>query len=123
MTWLLLESASTLVWCMSTLRFRGLPAVFSKLKRVETTKGIEPTPIDLVCHSVANAAVFLPLRLSPFDRAAALTVMLRRHGWAARFVVGVQILPFEDHAWVELDSYVISDSQDVRDIYQVLAHS
>lgn len=123
MTGLLIESAVTLMWCVPIIRFRGLPAMFSKLKKVEPTKRMKSLPIDTICRAVASAAIFLPLQLSSSERAAALTVLLRRHGWNARFVLGAQVLPPELYAWVEIEKRVIGDSLDLRDIYQVLVHS
>jgi hypothetical protein len=97
--------------------------MLSRLNEAKTTKQIEPSSILAVGHALTTAAILLPLRLSPFERSAALTIMMRRQGWEARFVIGVQVLPPEDHAWVELDGQVVNDSQDVRALYRVLVNS
>jgi hypothetical protein len=123
MTWLVIESAATLMWCVAIVRFRGLASMCSKLKRMEVSTGIQSLPIDTLCHAVASAAVFLPLQLSSSERAATLAILLRRHGWTARFVLGAQVLPPELYAWVEIDKRVIGDSSDLRAIYRVLVLS
>lgn len=123
MTWLILESAATLMWCVAILRFRGLANMFSKLERVEISNRIQSLPIDTICHAFASSAVFLPLQLSSSERAAALTILLRNHGWASRFVLGAQVLPPELYSWVEIDQRVIGDTEDLQDIYQVLVLS
>jgi transglutaminase superfamily protein len=37
------------------------------------------------------------------QRSAATTLLLRRHGWDAEMVIGAKLLPFQSHAWVEVN--------------------
>ena len=66
------------------------------------------------------ACVFYFNRVLCFQRSAALAMLLRRQGWDAQMVIGVQILPFQSHAWVEVEGQVISDKPYVCEIYKVL---
>jgi hypothetical protein len=66
------------------------------------------------------ACVFYFKRVLCLQRSAATTVLLRRHGWNAEMVIGVQLMPFQSHAWVEVQSRVVNDKPYVTEIFQVL---
>lgn len=46
--------------------------------------------------------------------------MLRRRGIPAAIVIGVQLLPFASHAWVEVDGVVVNDKARVKEAYAEL---
>ena len=50
---------------------------------------------------------------------AACVLFLRAAGWPACLILGVQQQPFVAHAWVELDTAVVTGTQD-RDMYVVM---
>lgn len=54
------------------------------------------------------------------QRSAAAASLLKKHGFAAEMVIGVQQLPFLAHAWVEVDGLVVNDKPYVPEIYSVL---
>jgi hypothetical protein len=54
------------------------------------------------------------------QRSAATTILLRRHGLASEMVIGVQILPFASHAWVEIEGDVNDDSANMMTTHQIL---
>jgi hypothetical protein len=64
----------------------------------------------------ADTVVWLPLSRTNtcLPRAAALTWVLRRHGYPARMAVGYRPSPFDAHAWVELGERVIGDHPGYR---------
>jgi hypothetical protein len=66
------------------------------------------------------ACVFYVKPVLCLQCSSAMTVQLRRHGWPAEMVVGAQMVPFEFHAWVELDGKVLTDKPYVRERYRVL---
>jgi transglutaminase superfamily protein len=66
------------------------------------------------------ACVLYFKRVLCLQRSAATTLLLRRYGWRAEMVTGVQILPFASHAWVEIEGTVVNDKPYMLDIYQVL---
>jgi hypothetical protein len=78
-----------------------------------------PQSADL-CHSMDLASVFYFKPVRCLQRAAATTILLRRHGWEAEMVIGAQVLPFKSHAWVEIDASVVNDKPYMLDLYQVL---
>jgi hypothetical protein len=63
-----------------------------------------------------DTVAWLPMSKSNscLPRAAALTWILRRYGYAARMAVGYRPSPFDAHAWVELDDRVIGDHPGYR---------
>jgi hypothetical protein len=69
--------------------------------------------LDLAC-------VFYFKEVKCLQRSAVATLLLRRHGWKAEMVLGVQLIPFKNHAWVEVDGEVVNDKPYIREMYQVL---
>ena len=54
------------------------------------------------------------------QRSSATTLLLRRYGWKAEMVIGVQLMPFKSHAWVEVEGIVVNDKPYIPNLYQVL---
>jgi hypothetical protein len=71
-------------------------------------------------HAMDLACVFYFKRVRCLQRSAATTALLRRYGWTPEMVTGAQILPYEFHAWVEIDGVVVNDKPYMHEIYQVL---
>jgi hypothetical protein len=65
------------------------------------------------------ACVFYFKRVLCLQRSAATTILLRRHGATASMMTGVQILPPEFHAWVQIGDTVVNDKPYMREIYHV----
>jgi hypothetical protein len=78
------------------------------------------TLIAKVCHAVDLACIWYWKEVLCLQRSAVTTCLLRRNGIAAQMVIGVQHLPFQAHAWVEVDGTVVNDRSYVREIYSVL---
>jgi len=66
------------------------------------------------------ACVFYFKRALCLQRSAATALLLKRFGWSAELVIGAQLLPFESHAWVEIDRRVVNDKPYITEIYQEL---
>ncbi len=75
---------------------------------------------EQLCAAMDLACVFYPKHVLCLQRSAATTVLLRRHGWSAEMVIGAQVLPFQAHAWVEVDRTVVNDRPYVTEIFQPL---
>lgn len=73
-----------------------------------------------ICHAVDLACVFYFKPVQCLQRSAAATLLLRRHGWNAQLVIGLQVLPFKSHAWVELGGTVVNDKPYMPAIYREL---
>ena len=87
---------------------------------VRHSERLLPVTSGVLCHAMDLACVFYLKRVLCLQRSAATVVLLRRHGWNAEMVTGVQILPFEAHAWVEIANDVVNDKPYMHEIYQVL---
>lgn len=88
-----------------------------KVKDIPRAAPLEPGKL---CRAMDLACIFYFKRVRCLQRSAATTCLLRRHGWDAHMVIGVQILPFRSHAWVEIDGVAVNDKHYVRDLYTVL---
>ncbi len=59
-------------------------------------------------------------RAACLQRSVVATWMLRRHGIAAEMVIGCRPLPFESHAWVEVEGRVVNDLPQYQRAFIVL---
>jgi hypothetical protein len=59
-------------------------------------------------------------RAACLQRSAVATWLLRRHGVPAELVIGYRPLPFESHAWVEVDGQVVNDLPQYKKVFKVL---
>jgi hypothetical protein len=71
-------------------------------------------------HAMDLACVFYFKRVFCLQGSAATTILLRRYGRKPEMVTGAQLLPYEFHAWVEIDGAVVNDKPYMHEIYQVL---
>jgi hypothetical protein len=99
---------------------------FERLHAIVRNKATQPRPLDErppvedLCRAVDLACVFYVKHVLCLQRSAATTLLLRRFGWSAEMLIGVQMIPFKSHAWVEIDGATVSDKPYMREIYQVL---
>jgi hypothetical protein len=119
---LVFESWLLLLYFEWILRFRA----FNALHRIvggEPVRAIASTrlvPKEKLCEAMDLACVFYPKRVLCLQRSAATAMLLRRYGWNAEMVIGAQVLPFQAHAWVEVDGAVVNDKPYVAEIFQPL---
>jgi hypothetical protein len=76
-------------------------------------------PQDIV-WSLDEACVWYVKRAACLQRSVVATWLLRRHGFAAEMVIGCRPLPFESHAWVEIDGRVVNDLPQYQRAFTVL---
>jgi Transglutaminase-like superfamily len=98
---------------------------FKRLHRIVREQNVSPDPktketCEQLCHAVDWACVFYFRRVLCLQRSAATAVLLRRHGTRAQMVLGVQMLPFLSHAWVEVEGRIVNDKPYMSEIFQVL---
>ena len=100
---------------------RGFPSLHTAL-RSALPQSADPSFLsaELLCDAVDSACVLYPKSVLCLQRSAATTMLLRRHGFGAEFVIGAKILPFKSHAWVELNGKVINDKSYISDLYREL---
>ena len=73
-----------------------------------------------LCRAVDIASIWYWKQVLCLQRSAAATCFLRRHGIAAQLVIGTQQVPFNAHAWVEVDGQVVTDKAYMHEMYVVL---
>lgn len=76
--------------------------------------------VDEVVWSVEEACVWYVKRAMCLQRSMVATWLLRRQGIAAEMVIGCRPLPFESHAWVEVDGHVVNDRPQYQRAFRVL---
>jgi hypothetical protein len=116
------ESYLQLLWVEFVLAFRDLHALHSQVRNRKVARprqGLHPT-IDVLCKAMEMSCVFYPKRVLCLQRSAATVLLLRRYGVNAQMVIGVQVLPFKSHAWVEVEGTVVNDKPYMQEIYSVL---
>ena len=81
----------------------------------------EKVTADQICHAVDLAAALYLKPARCLQRSAATACLLKKFGFPAEMVVGVQQIPFLAHAWVELDGRVVNDKPYMSEIYLELS--
>ena len=101
---------------------KDFSAIYESVRRtpLAARRAVASSP-ETICRAVDLAAVLYFRKVLCLQRSAATARLLKKHGFAAELVVGVQYVPFRAHAWVELDGLVINDKPYVSDTYAVLA--
>lgn len=103
------------------MRFRNFEAIHGAVRKQPLKEGRgRSRDVASLCRGIDLACVFYFKRVLCLQRSAATAVLLRRHGWKAEMVIGVQMLPFQSHAWVEIDGRIVNDKPYLRDRFEVL---
>jgi len=93
---------------------------FVRTRRVNQRPRHIDDPADVV-WAVDEACVWYVKRAACLQRSAVATCLLRRGGHAATLLVGYRAVPFESHAWVEVDGVVVNDRPEYQTCFRVLA--
>jgi hypothetical protein len=105
-------------WLMHFCGFQHIHAVVLERKLRPAAKVQESD--RALSYAVDLACVFYFKPVLCLQRSAATAVLMRCHGWNAEMVIGAQLLPFQSHAWVEIDGRVVNDKPYITEIFQVL---
>ena len=101
------------------------PAGFARLCAWLHRRRPSPRPsgaaAEDIVWSVDEACVWYVTRALCLQRSTVATWLLRRHGIAAHMVIGCRPLPFESHAWVEIDGRVVNDLPQYQRAFTVLS--
>lgn len=73
-----------------------------------------------LCQAVDIACIWYWKQVLCLQRSAAATCLLRHNGIPAQLVIGTQQVPFNAHAWVEVDGQVVTDRTYMHEMYVVL---
>ena len=85
----------------------GAGHILSQLKRQSiAAKSTSRELEQAICDAVLLATCFYWKPVLCLQRAVCTARLLRRHGIAARLVIGYRPSPFFSHAWVEVDGRV-----------------
>jgi hypothetical protein len=98
---------------------KDFAAIYDKVRKTPL-RSHPTTSIQEVCDAIDIAAALYFKRALCLQRAATAASLLKKHGFAAELVIGVQQLPFLAHAWVEVAGRVVNDKPYVPEIYSVL---
>ena len=90
-----------------------------KRRRPRSRRALHSTPDDVV-WAVDEACVWYVKRVACLQRSVIATWLLRRDGLQAELVIGYRPLPFESHAWVEVDGQVVNDRPQYQKFFTVL---
>ena len=105
--WLLLAAADIVA------RSAGFAGVYRVVRRWRTRGQAPPARYAALVveadQALVRARTLYLKRTRCLQRGVALTGLLRWHGVPASLVIGVQRMPFNAHAWVEVDGRVVSD--------------
>ncbi len=119
---LILECSALLLFLDCVMHLRSFSALYHLVRAqpaAPLSDSASPSREEL-CRAVDLACVFYFKQVLCLQRSAAATLLLRRHGLPAVLVIGAQMLPFQSHAWVEVEGAVVNDKPYMREIYQVL---
>jgi hypothetical protein len=99
----------------------GFKRVHHRLKhlRPRIRQTVHVTTADIV-WAVDEACVWYVKRAACLQRSAIATWLLRRYGVGAELVIGCRPLPFESHAWVEVDGQIVNDRPQYQKAFTVL---
>jgi hypothetical protein len=75
--------------------------------------------IEQVCNAVNYACIWYPKQVLCLQRSFVTTYLLRLHGVEAEMVLGAQKIPFQAHAWVEVNGRAVNERSDVQATYSV----
>jgi hypothetical protein len=75
---------------------------------------------EQVCSAMDLAAIGYFKHVRCLQRSAATTCLLRKCGVPAQMVLGAQLVPFQAHAWVEVEGRVVSDKPYSAELYAIL---
>jgi hypothetical protein len=102
------------------VRLAGFARMCAWLRAHPTRSRPSRVSIADVVWSVEEACVWYARRAACLQRSVVTTWLLRRHGIAAELVIGCRPLPFESHAWVEVDGLVVNDTPQYQRAFTVL---
>lgn len=119
LTHLTIEAWLALV-AFDVVRLAGFAHIRERLRRRAPARRPSGTPVEEVVWSVEEACVWYVKRAACLQRSAVATWLLRRHGIDAQLVIGCRPLPFESHAWVEVDGQVVNDRPQYQRAFTVL---
>ena len=105
--------------CFDAGRLAGFAGIHRYVSRcrVRTRRTASP---DAIVWAVDEACVWYVKRVFCLQRSAVAAWLLRRHGFAGSLVIGYRPVPFESHAWAEVDGCIVNDRPQYQKHFNVL---
>lgn len=101
-------------------RAAGFARICGWLRRRRHARRSSWAQPDDVVWAVEEACVWYVKRAACLQRSVVATWLLRRHGVPAEMIIGCRPLPFESHAWVEVEGRVVNDRPQYQKAFTVL---
>lgn len=117
---LIVESWILLFYFDCLMHLRGFDQLCTAVRKQRVLSAEKRDESAALCRATDFACVFYFKRVKCLQRSAAAVVLLRRHGWNAEIVIGAQLLPFQSHAWVEIEGGIANDKPYMREIFPEL---
>jgi hypothetical protein len=100
-------------------RLIGFAGIHRRVRACRVRSRRSSTP-EAIVWAVDEACVWYVKRAYCLQRSVVAVWLLRRHGFAATLVIGYRPVPFESHAWAEIDGRIVNDRQQYRTYFHVL---
>jgi hypothetical protein len=99
----------------------GFARAYERIRAVPVNRrGRDACLPQQIIWAVDEACVWYVKRAPCLQRSAVAACLLRRHGVHAELVIGYRALPFESHAWVEVDGHIVNDRPQYQKFFTVL---
>lgn len=118
LAWLTAYAAAGLA-IYDAARIAGFAGVHTWIAR-QRPRAVRSTPPADIVWAVDEACVWYLRRVLCLQRSAVAVWLMRRRGLSAHLVIGYRPVPFESHAWVELDGHVVNDRPQYQRAFTVL---
>jgi len=121
MTWLIVRSYFLLMSFEWDIRRRDFGKVYRRVRaHLVHHASRQHFPVELSCRAVNVACAAYFKEVQCLQRSATLVCLLRDCGAPASLVIGAQHIPFNGHAWVELEGEIVNDNRANLGKYVVL---
>jgi Transglutaminase-like superfamily len=121
MSFLVVQAYLQLTSFASCLKQRNFAAVYDRVHNYPlSTHPVTPDTVTRIRSAVDMACVWYWKETLCLQRSAATVCLLRRYGVKAQLVIATRHIPFQAHAWVEVEGKVVNDKPDVQQTYAVL---
>jgi hypothetical protein len=105
---------------MKLLGFAGICRILTR--GVPGKRRIDLVRLLRVCAGIERARIWYPKTIMCMQHSAVIKFLLMRCGLNPRLAIAGRIMPFQSHAWVEIDGTVINDTQKVQSYYSVFTY-
>ena len=117
-----LRAFLTLIAVDAWIRIAGFARLHERVRRRPVRAAVAPDPAVAarISAAVDEASAYYFKRAWCLQRSAAACLLLRGRGFPARLCIGVRRMPFEAHAWVEIEDRVVNDHPRVQREYALI---